>query len=130
MMLCLSTMLFQDLLTWETPTLGSLGTVCVAVSPFNLFSSLLICYRSACSTNVSVSISFGGKSWPINPLDFNAGQIDNGRNPLCLGAIFDLSLGANNIPDSSSPSWVVGDTFLVRILSRLYLVFRFNYFFF
>ena len=78
-------------------------------------------------------MSFGGQSWPINPLDFNAGQIDNGRNPLCLGAIFDLSLGANNIPDSSSPSWVVGDTFLVRFslavvpcLSYLILFFFFS----
>ena len=65
-------------------------------------------------------MAFGGKSWPINPLDFNAGQVNSGRNPLCVGAIFDLSLGANNVPDNSGPTWVVGDTFLVRNFSRLY----------
>ena len=64
-------------------------------------------------------MSFGGQDWPINPLDFNAGQVNNGRNPLCLGAIFDLSLGTGNTP-GSAPTWVVGDTFLVYILSRLY----------
>jgi hypothetical protein len=65
-------------------------------------------------------MSFGGQAWPINPLDFNAGQVNSGRNPLCLGAVFDLSLGTNNMPDSSTPTWVVGDTFLVRIISWLY----------
>ena len=59
-------------------------------------------------------MSFGGKSWPINPQDFSAGPVSSGRNPLCLGAIFDLSLGSN--PGGASdnfPAWVVGDTFLV-----------------
>ena len=59
-------------------------------------------------------MSFGGQSWPINPLDFNAGQISGGSNPLCEGAIFDLTAGSDNIPGSSNPDWVVGDTFLVR----------------
>ena len=62
-------------------------------------------------------MSFGGKSWPINPLDFNVGQISNGPNPFCQGAIFDLSQGSNNVPGSSSPTWIVGDTFLVRHLA-------------
>ena len=70
-------------------------------------------------------MSFGGRSWPINPLDFNVGQISNGPNPFCQGAIFDLSQGSNNIPGSSSPTWVVGDTFLVRHLSYLILFFFF-----
>ena len=61
-------------------------------------------------------MSFGGKSWPIDPQDFNAGRVNSGRTPLCVGSIFDLSLGTNNMPDSSTPSWVVGDTFLVRNL--------------
>jgi len=73
-----------------------------------------------CNTNITVAMSFGGQSWPINPEDFNAGQVNNGRNPLCLGAIFDLSLGVNNAQDSASPTWVVGDTFLKNV----YTVFR------
>jgi len=77
-------------------------------------------YAYPCSTNITVALAFGGQAWPINPEDFNAGQISSGRSPLCLGAIFDLSLGSNNIPDSNSPTWVVGDTFLKNV----YTVFR------
>ena len=58
-------------------------------------------------------MSFGGQAWPINPVDFNAGPVSNGRNPLCLGAIFDLGQGTGNSASSSAPTWVVGDTFLV-----------------
>jgi len=73
-----------------------------------------------CSVDVTVSMSFGGKSWPINPVDFNAGEISNGRNPLCLGAIFDLSLGTNNAVPADVPTWIIGDTFLKNV----YTVFR------
>ena len=117
MMSWLSTMLFRDLLTWVTTIPGSLRSVCS--SPLlHLFPPSLICCRSACTTNVSVSMSFGGHSWPINPLDITVGRINSGRNPLCLGAIFDIDLGGG-MPGSSNPSWIIGDTFLVRILSRL-----------
>jgi cathepsin D len=74
-------------------------------------------YAFPCNTNVTVTMSFGGQAWPINPLDFNVAQVSNGRNPLCLGGIFDLSLGTANMPDSSSPAWVVGDTFLKNVYS-------------
>lgn len=33
----------------------------------------------------------------------------------CLGGIFDISQGTNIGSDSSVPSWIVGDTFLVRV---------------
>ena len=91
--------------------------LCIPYVVVPFVSSSLICCCSACSTNVTVSLSFGGQSWPISPLDFNAAQISNGRNPLCLGAVFDISLGSNNIPDSSTPTWIFGDTFLVRNIS-------------
>jgi len=74
-------------------------------------------YAFPCNTNITLTMSFGGQAWPINPLDFNAGQVNSGRNPLCLGAVFDLSLGTNNMPDSSTPTWVVGDTFLKNVYS-------------
>lgn len=77
-------------------------------------------YAFPCSTNVTVAFAFGGQLWPINPEDFNAGQINSGRNALCIGAIFDLSAGTNSIPDGNNPAWVVGDTFLKNV----YTVFR------
>ena len=70
----------------------------------------------ACETTVTVSISFGGKSWPIDPDDMNLGQLGGG---LCVGAIFDLGLGSNIGSGGGNPSWVVGDTFLVRPPPRI-----------
>jgi len=69
----------------------------------------------ACTTTVDVSISFGGKLWSINTKDMNVGQISQ-TSSRCLGAIFDLSVGTSIPTGSSNPSWVVGDTFLVRFL--------------
>lgn len=61
----------------------------------------------ACSTKVNVTLSFGGKSWPINEQDMNLGP--DPRNPSqCLGAISD-----GGVPTSSGITWIVGDTFLV-----------------
>jgi hypothetical protein len=70
----------------------------------------------ACSTAVTVSLSFGGKLWPISTQDMNLGQVSPGSSQ-CLGAIFDLSMGTNIPSGSGNPNWVVGDTFLVRFLS-------------
>jgi len=69
-----------------------------------------------CSTEVTVSMNFGGQSWSINPQDFNSGQVPNSRT-LCQGAIFDLSQGSNNVGGGSNPDWVVGDTFLKNVYS-------------
>ena len=41
----------------------------------------------------------------------NLGRVAPG---LCLGGIFDLSLGSNIGSGGGNPTWVVGDTFLVR----------------
>jgi hypothetical protein len=119
--LLLCTVLFQDLLTWvaTSESLVFLRTVFSCSLSFHLFSSSLICCRPACNTSITVTMSFGGRAWPINPLDFKAGQVNTDPNPLCIGAIFDLSL-ATNMSDSSTPAWVIGDTFLVRNLSRVY----------
>ena len=70
----------------------------------------------ACSTDVTVTLSFGGKSWPISTQDMNLGQVSQGSSK-CLGAIFDLTTGTNIGSGSGDPNWVVGDTFLVRFLS-------------
>ncbi|KAJ7040974.1 aspartic peptidase domain-containing protein [Mycena alexandri] len=76
-------------------------------------------FQFPCTTSVSVTLSFGGKAWPINPQDMNLGQLEQGSS-MCVGAIFDISLGADT--DGSTPSWVVGDTFLKNV----YSVFRQN----
>ncbi len=76
------------------------------------YRKLILLPCVACTTQVSVSISFGGKSWPIDPTDMNLGTV--GSN-LCLGGIFDLNLGSSVTAGGGNPSWVVGDTFLVSL---------------
>jgi cathepsin D len=61
---------------------------------------------------MSLAISFGGPAWPISSDDLNLGTVSNGQ---CLGAIFDITAGSNIQPSASTPQWIVGDTFLVRI---------------
>jgi len=75
----------------------------------------------ACSTTVTVTISFGGTSWEISPLDMNLGTISvASTSQMCAGGIFDLgtTVGAG----VGVPSWIVGDTFLKNV----YSVFRAN----
>jgi len=72
-----------------------------------------------CSTNVDVSISFGGTFWSVSSDDMNLGPVSENQ---CLGGIFDLSEGSNVTPGQGNPSWVVGDTFLKNV----YSVFRSN----
>jgi cathepsin D len=73
-------------------------------------------YTFPCSTSVSVSVSFGGNLWPIDPVDFNIGQDSDGSN-ICDGAIFDLSQGVSIPQNSGNPNWVFGDTFLKNVYS-------------
>lgn len=77
----------------------------------------VVWWRTACNTNVSVAFSFGGQSWSINPDDMNLGTVSKSQ---CLGGIFDISQGTNIGSDSSVPSWIVGDTFLVRTVCLVY----------
>lgn len=57
---------------------------------------------TACNTTVEVGLSFGSQNWSISPADFQLMDIGGGY---CIGAFFELS--------TSSPSWIIGDTFLV-----------------
>ncbi|KAI0038739.1 acid protease [Auriscalpium vulgare] len=67
-----------------------------------------------CSTSLTISLAFGGKSWPISNADLNLGQLGAGQ---CLGAIFDITEGTSVVPGSGNPSWIVGDTFLKNVYS-------------
>ncbi|KAJ3563090.1 hypothetical protein NP233_g9166 [Leucocoprinus birnbaumii] len=58
-----------------------------------------------CNTNVQVSLSFGGKAWPIDPDDMKLGPVDTAGR-LCLGGIFDLSAGTSIKPRPGNPSWI------------------------
>lgn len=72
-------------------------------------------YGFPCSTDVSITIAFGGKSWPISSRDMNLGT--PGGTSLCVGAIFDLTAGSAVEAGGNNPSWVVGDTFLKNVYS-------------
>ncbi|RPD78625.1 acid protease [Lentinus tigrinus ALCF2SS1-7] len=72
-----------------------------------------------CSTKVDISMAFGGKLWPISEADMNLGTVSPG---MCLGGIFDLTLGSSVGSGGGNPTWVVGDTFLKNV----YSVFRAN----
>jgi hypothetical protein len=65
-------------------------------------------YLYPCSTTVTVTMAFGGKSWPISNDDFKAQQLNSNT---CMGAFFELSTGSN------APAWIVGDTFLKNVYS-------------
>jgi len=70
-----------------------------------------------CDPNLSISMSFGGPSWPISAADLSLGTNTAG---LCVGAIFDLQQGTTN--SASDTSWIVGDTFLKNV----YTIFQAN----
>ncbi|KAJ7646600.1 aspartyl protease [Roridomyces roridus] len=75
-------------------------------------------FQYPCSTSLQISLSFGGKLWPINPADLNIGS---GTQPSsCVGGIFDLTQGSNIADNGGNPIWVVGDTFLKNV----YTVFK------
>jgi hypothetical protein len=119
LILCPFTVPFRDLIPCPTHQ-GCIRTVCSG-SSFYFFISANSCRRSACNTSVSVSLSFGGgQLWTINPEDFDAGAIDQ-RGDTCLGALFDLSADSSIQNNGLNPSWIIGDTFLVRNLDDVSL---------
>ncbi|KAG6846654.1 hypothetical protein H0H93_012601, partial [Arthromyces matolae] len=79
-------------------------------------------YSFPCSTNVKITLSFGGKAWSINPADMNIGQISSSQ---CVGGIFDLDAGSN--VDSSNQGPVGQHLLTPPLLSQkknVYAVYR------
>lgn len=70
-------------------------------------------YLYPCSTQVNVTLSFGGRSWPVSSDDFQLMEVSS---TLCLGAFFELDTRGG------TPDWIIGDTFLKNV----YTVFRYN----
>jgi len=60
----------------------------------------------ACNTNVNVTVSFGGRTWAISSADFMMTRASGNR---CIGSFFVLG--------TTTPPWIIGDTFLVRSCS-------------
>ncbi|KAJ7662469.1 aspartic peptidase domain-containing protein [Mycena rosella] len=77
-------------------------------------------FQFPCSTKLDVTVSFGGRSWPIDPVDLNLGPISTG-NSQCLGAIYELS--ATGTLNQNSPNWIFGAAFLASA-KNVYAVFR------
>ncbi|KAF8881807.1 aspartic peptidase domain-containing protein [Infundibulicybe gibba] len=71
-----------------------------------------------CTTDVAISLSFGGELWPINPADMNRGRL-SASSPLCVGAIFDLNVGSGIVGEREPEDggWIVGTTFLKNVYS-------------
>ncbi|KAJ7482701.1 aspartyl protease [Mycena latifolia] len=70
----------------------------------------------ACSTSVSVSISFGGRLWPIDPADMNLGPVEPFGSQ-CLGAIYTLNPGSKTIKTNGTANWIFGTVFMRNVYS-------------
>lgn len=68
-------------------------------------------YTYPCDAAINVSLSFGGQSWPVSAADFELTRTGSNQ---CIGAFFELT--------STSPPWIIGDTFLKNV----YSVFRYS----
>jgi cathepsin D len=76
-------------------------------------------YSFPCNTEVQISLSFGGSSWPISPADMNLGPSSGASDQECLGGIFDLGAASSGTGGGGTPSWIVGDTFLKNVYTVL-----------
>jgi cathepsin D len=66
----------------------------------------------ACTQELSVSISFGGKFWPISSQDMIIAP-EESDNTRCIGSIFDLDAGSSFTAGDGNPVWIFGDSFMV-----------------
>jgi cathepsin D len=69
-------------------------------------------YLFPCSANLNIQLTFGGKSWSMNPQDFNLGSYPFTNSQTCLGAVFEIDLGSSQY---GVPQWIVGDSFLKNV---------------
>ncbi|UZJ51182.1 hypothetical protein CBS101457_000502 [Exobasidium rhododendri] len=72
-------------------------------------------YAIPCTSNVQLSLSFGGQAYTVNSADMLNGALDT-SGQYCLGGILGASLG------DGAPDYIVGDTFLKNVFS----IFRYS----
>ncbi|KAJ7645961.1 aspartic peptidase domain-containing protein [Mycena polygramma] len=65
-------------------------------------------YQYPCATSVNITVSFGGRTWPILAEDMNIGTVSTGST-LCRGAVYSLSV--------NGPGWIFGDTWMRNVYS-------------
>ncbi|KAJ7801067.1 aspartic peptidase domain-containing protein [Mycena olivaceomarginata] len=66
-------------------------------------------YQFPCNTNVTITVSFGGKKWAIDPFDINLGPVTKGSSQ-CVGTIVEWNGYESTNPPG--PNWIFGMTFL------------------
>ena len=77
--------------------------------------AMYLIWYTACTTDVTITISFGGTNWSINPADMNYSTIDVDGSQMCVGGIFDIPDVDSHIP--GFPTWIIGEAFLKNVYS-------------
>ncbi|KAJ6449776.1 aspartic peptidase A1, partial [Mycena sanguinolenta] len=103
----------SSLATFDTVTALILGPpqdvkAIWATVPGSSFDDSSGLYQFPCSTSVQVSVSFGGKMWPIDPVDISAGPAS--EKAQCLGAI---------APLDGTAFWTFGIPFMKNVYAVL-----------
>ncbi|KAF7366269.1 Lysosomal aspartic protease [Mycena sanguinolenta] len=103
----------SSLATFDTVTTFILGPpqdvkAIWATIPGSSFDDSSGLYQFPCNTTVKVSVSFGGKMWPIDPADINFGPAS--EKSQCLGAI---------APLDGTAFWTFGIPFMKNVYAVL-----------
>jgi cathepsin D len=67
-------------------------------------------YAIPCSSDVQITLSFGGQTYSVNSQDMLNGALDN-SGQYCLGGVLGEDLG------QGAPAYIVGDTFLKNVFT-------------
>lgn len=67
-------------------------------------------YAIPCSSNVDLTMTFGGKAYTVNSQDMLNGIVDS-SGQYCLGGVLGESLG------TGAPDYIIGDTFLKNVFT-------------
>lgn len=68
-------------------------------------------YSVPCTSNIEISMSFGGKFWAVSRDDFVLRMQGGTSEVECVGAFFAI------LEDNNTLNWVVGDAFLKNVYS-------------
>ncbi|KAF7345893.1 Acid protease [Mycena venus] len=94
----------SSVITGPADQIAAIWAAVPGAKPWSGFSGS---YIYPCTTKVNITISFGGRIWPLNPADVNFGPEEEGSSQ-CIGTIAVTSPGG---PDG----WVLGNPFLKNV---------------